>query len=192
METYNGQDVLFFETQEAWWDWLAKHYGQDEGVWLKFAKKASGITSINYALALEAALCFGWIDGQSKTIDETYYLQKFTPRRARSLWSRRNIGYVEDLIKAGRMQPSGFAQIEAAKQDGRWEAAYPSPSNMTVPDDFQAALEQNRKAKEFFATLSKTNTYAVLWRIATARKPETRQARITKLVEMLERGEKLH
>jgi uncharacterized protein YdeI (YjbR/CyaY-like superfamily) len=184
--------TLFFETADEWAEWLDKNHDKSNGVWLKFAKKASGIKSVDHATTLDPALCYGWIDGQSKSLDETFYLQKYTPRRTKSIWSKINIAKVEKLIAEGRMKPAGQAEIDRAKADGRWDQAYDSPSNMTVPEDFQKALEANPKAKEFFATLNKTNTYAVLWRIATAKKPETRTRRIEKLIDMLNRGEKLH
>ncbi|HKX24498.1 MAG TPA: YdeI/OmpD-associated family protein [Candidatus Saccharimonadales bacterium] len=192
METYKDLPVLFFENAEQWSAWLEQHHGEPAGVWLKFAKKDSGITSLNYAGALDEALCYGWIDGQAKTIDETYYMQKFTPRRAKSIWSKRNVGKIADLTKAGRMKPSGIAAVEAAKQDGRWDQAYDGSSNITVPPDFQAMLDSNPSAKEFYESLNKTNTYAILWRIQTAKKPETRQARMEKLLAMLLEGKKLH
>jgi len=162
------------------------------GVWLKFAKKASGISSVNYAQALDVALCYGWIDGQSRSLDDTYYLQKFTPRRPKSIWSKVNIAKVEALIAAGRMRPAGQAAIDAAKADGRWDQAYDSPSNTVAPDDLLAALDGHPKAKEFYATLNKTNTYAIIWRLQTAKKPETRANRLGKIITMLENGEKFH
>lgn len=192
METYKELPVLFFADQQQWERWLAEHYAEPSGAWLKFAKKDSGITSLSYDPALKIALCYGWIDGQTKGVDETYYLQKFTPRRSKSIWSKRNVGIVEQLIQEGKMQPSGQAAIDAAKADGRWDQAYDSSSNMTIPEDLQAALDANPKAKAFYETLNKTNTYAILWRVQTAKKPETRATRIEKLVAMLERGEKLH
>lgn len=186
------EQELFFADQVSWEKWLASHFDQPEGIWLRFAKKASGINSLNYDEALDVALCYGWIDGQGKSLDETYYKQKFTPRRAKSIWSKRNIGKVEELIKAGKMQSSGMAAIEAAKADGRWDQAYDSPKNATVPDDFQAVLDKHPKAKQFFEKLDKTNRYAVLWRIQTAKKAETRARRIEALTAMLENGEKIH
>lgn len=192
METLKDLPILFFADQQQWEQWLAEHYAEPSGVWLKFAKKDSGITSLSYDPALKIALCYGWIDGQTKGVDETYYLQKFTPRRSKSIWSKRNVGIVEQLIQEGKMQPSGQAAIDAAKADGRWDQAYDSSSNMTIPEDLQAALDANPKAKAFYETLNKTNTYAILWRVQTAKKPETRATRIEKLVAMLERGEKLH
>jgi uncharacterized protein YdeI (YjbR/CyaY-like superfamily) len=184
--------TLFFETPDEWESWLAQNYELEEGVLLKFAKKDSGITSLDYAGALDVALCYGWIDGQSRAIDETFYAQKFTPRRARSIWSKRNVGKVEELAKFGKMKAPGIAAVEAAKADGRWEQAYASSANAIVPPELQTALDANPAAKEFFETLNKTNRYAVIWRVATARKPETRAARITKLITMLENHEKLH
>ena len=183
--------ILFFETSETWEDWLHRN-GQSNGVWVKFAKKASGIPSLNYAQALEPALCYGWIDGQAKSIDDSYYMQKFTPRRPKSIWSKRNISIAERLIAEGKMRPAGQAAIDAAKADGRWSQAYDSPRNMVPPADFLEALEAHPKAKAFYATLNKTNTYAILWRIQTAKKPETRSARIEKLIAMLDKNEKLH
>jgi len=192
MEAYKDLPVLFFTDQPEWEQWLAEHFTEPNGVWLKFAKKGSGIVSLSYDPALNVALCYGWIDGQTKSLDETYYLQKFTPRRPKSTWSKRNVGIVEQLIKEGKMQPAGQAAIDAAKADGRWDLAYDSASNMTMPKDLQVALDANPKAKAFYETLNKTNNYSILWRIQTAKRPETRAARIEELVAMLERGEKPH
>lgn len=184
--------TLFFETSAEWESWLAQNYELEEGVLLKFAKKGSGIASLNYAGALDIALCYGWIDGQARTIDETFYAQKFTPRRPRSIWSKRNVGKVEELTKLGKMKASGIAAVEAAKADGRWGQAYASPANATVPPELQIALDANPTAKEFFESLNKTNRYAIIWRIATARKPETRAARLVKIITMLENKETFH
>jgi uncharacterized protein YdeI (YjbR/CyaY-like superfamily) len=184
--------TLAFKTQKAYETWLAKNHAKAPGVWIKLAKKGSGVKSITYAEAVEASLCYGWIDGQSKSIDDTAWLQKYTPRGRKSIWSKINIGKVEALIKAGRMQPAGLAAVEAAKKDGRWEAAYEPPSKAGVPPDLQAALDTNPKAKAFFATLNSTNRYAILFRTQTAKKPETRAKRIKQFVEMLEKGEKLY
>lgn len=186
------EQELFFKDQSEWEKWMAANYAQLQGVWLKFAKKASGISSVTYAEALDVALCYGWIDGQSKSLDDTFYIQKFTPRRAKSMWSKRNIGKAEEFVAAGKMKPAGFAAIEAAKADGRWQQAYDSPSNMQMPDDFKAELDKHPKAKAFFEKLDKSNRYAVLWRIQTAKKAETRKARIETLTAMLSRGEKIH
>ncbi len=184
--------TLAFKTQKAFETWLAKNHAKAPGVWLQLAKKDSGVKSITYAEAVEASLCYGWIDGQSKRIDDTAWLQKYTPRGRKSIWSKINIGKVEALIQAGRMQPAGLAAVEAAKKDDRWEAAYDSPSKAGVPPDLQAALDANPKAKTFFATLNSTNRYAILFRTQTAKKPETRAKRIKQFVEMLEKGEKLY
>ncbi|HSD55729.1 MAG TPA: YdeI/OmpD-associated family protein [Candidatus Saccharimonadales bacterium] len=191
-ETYKDASVIFFATQDQWEAWLEQHHADTPGVWLKFAKKGSGIPSLNHDLALQVALCFGWIDGQTKGIDETYYLQKFTKRRPKGTWSKRNIGFVEELIKSGKMRPSGQAEIDAAKADGRWALAYDSPTTMTMPSDFQAELDKHPAAKTFYEALNKTNTYAVLLRIQTAKKPETRAVRIQKIITMLEEGKTFH
>lgn len=184
--------TLFFETTAEWETWLANHYDLQEGVFLKFAKKDSGIPSLTYLPAVEVALCFGWIDGQARRLDDHFYLQKFTPRRPKSIWSQINVGKVEALTAAGRMQPSGLAAVEAAKADGRWQAAYASPTTIVVPADFAAALTKNPAAKEFFDSLNKTDRYAVLWRIETAPKPDTRARRIQKLIAMLSESKKFH
>lgn len=184
--------VLPFESKKKWADWLAKQHDKSTGVWLKLAKKDSGIPSVTYEEALDVALCYGWIDGQKKGFDDKYWLQKFTPRGPKSLWSKINTEKAERLIASGEMKPAGLKAIEAAKQDGRWGAAYSSQKNISVPEDWQAALDKNKKAKTFFATLNSANRYAILFRVTTAKKPETRARRIQQLVEMLGRGEKLH
>ena len=181
-----------FRTRAAWAKWLETHHGDEGGLWLKFAKKGTGVTTITYAEALEVALCYGWIDAQVKRLDETYYLQRFTPRRKRSKWSKINCAAATRLIEAGLMQPPGLAEVERAKADGRWEAAYDSPRNAVVPDDLERALRRNKKAREFFATLDSQNRYAILYRIQDAKRPETRARRITQFVELLARGEKPH
>ncbi len=192
METLSNLPIVLFKSASDWEQWLQANHTQPQGLWLKIAKKASGKASASYAEALDIALCYGWIDGQKASYDEQYFLQKFTPRRPKSLWSKVNVKKVAALIAAGRMKPAGLAAIEAAKQDGRWDLAYDSPSTSTVPPDFQAALDQNPRAKTFIATLNKTNVYAMLWRIQTAKKPETRQARIEKLISMLNDEQKLY
>lgn len=175
---------------EAWRAWLAEHVHEQTGVWLVLAKKGTTTpTSLTYAQALQEALCQGWIDGQAKTIDEATYRQRFTPRRARSLWSKRNVGYVAELIAAGRMQPNGYAEIERAKADGRWDAAYSGPASIEVPDDLAAALAAEPAAQARFDSLSAQNRYAVLFRVTTAARPETRARRIAQNVAMLARGE---
>ena len=184
--------VLLFENKKKWADWLEKQHDTSAGIWLKLAKKQSGISSVTYDEALDVALCYGWIDGQKKGLDDKYWLQKFTPRGPKSIWSKINTEKAETLIASGAMKPAGLKAVELAKQDGRWEAAYSSQKAMTVPEDFQIALNKNKKAREFFATLNSANRYAVLFRIQTAKKAETRARRIQQFVEMLERGEKLY
>jgi uncharacterized protein YdeI (YjbR/CyaY-like superfamily) len=184
--------ILSFKDQAAWHDWLAENYSLESGIWIRFYKKDSSVPTIRYAEALDEALCFGWIDGQAKKYDEQSYLQKFTPRRARSMWSKRNIEHVSRLTDEGRMQPAGLQQVEAAKIDGRWQQAYDSPSKMQIPADFYEALEANPKAKEFFEKLNKSNTYAIAWRLQTAKRPETRQRRLEAMIQMLADGKKFH
>lgn len=180
-----------FKTPAALEKWLAAN-ARAPGLWLKIAKKDSGITTVTYAEALDIALCHGWIDGQKKGFDAQYFLQRFTPRRPRGLWSKINIGHVERLEAAGRMRAGGLREVEAAKADGRWEAAYQSFSTMDVPPELASALQQNRKAQAFFDSLDKTNRYSFCWRVHTAKKPETRVARAARFVQMLARGEKIH
>ena len=180
--------VLAFRSARAWEAWLAKNHGRQEGIWLKFAKKDSGVASVHYPQALEVALCYGWIDGLVRRLDEKYYLQRFTPRRNRSRWSRVNCGKVEALIAAGRMKPPGLRQVEAARADGRWDASYDSPRDATPPD-LVAALRKNKAARAFFDTLSARNRFAILFRIHDAKRPATRQRRIGDFVERLARGE---
>lgn len=184
--------VQLFATQKDWETWLDANHASSPGLWLRLAKKGADLTSLSYAEALDVALCHGWIDGQKKGYDDASWLQKFTPRKPKSLWSKINREKVAALTAAGRMKPAGLAAVESAKKDGRWDAAYDSPGGATVPEDFQAALDQNPKAKAFYDTLEKRNTYAILWRIQTAKKPETRAKRIRDFVAMLERGEKIH
>ena len=181
-----------FKTAKSFETWLKKHHASSDGLWLLIAKKGADEPSVTYAQAVEIALCWGWIDGQKKGLDDQHFLQRFTPRRARSIWSKINVDKVAALIAAGRMQPAGQAQIDAAKADGRWQQAYDGARTSTVPDDLQAALDSEPTAKTFFATINATNRYAVLWRVQTAVKPETRAKRIAQLVEMLARGEVIH
>ena len=182
-----------FADAAAWERWLERH-PESAGVWLKIAKKDAGIPSVTYAEALDVALCHGWIDGQKKSFDTRFFLQRFTPRRARSTWSKINVAKIDVLVAAGRMRPAGLREVEAAKADGRWDAAYDGAKSMDVPPELAQtlALARHRKAKAFFDTLDKTNRYAVCWRVQTAVKPETRRARVEKLVAMLARGEKIH
>lgn len=181
-----------FATPRAFSDWLADHHASSRGIWIKIAKKASATASITYPEAVDVALAWGWIDGQKQRGDEASWLQKFTPRGAKSVWSKINREKALAMIEAGAMQPAGLAEVERAKHDGRWDAAYDPPSRATVPDDLQAALAQNAQAAAFFLTLDARNRYAVLWRVQTAKTAETRQKRIATLVAMLARGEKVH
>ncbi|MFL6605557.1 MAG: YdeI/OmpD-associated family protein [Steroidobacteraceae bacterium] len=181
-----------FTNQRSWETWLRKHHNTSDGVWLVVAKRGAEHPTVSYAEALETALCFGWIDGQKKALDAQGWLQRFTPRRARSIWSKINRAKALALIKQGRMQAAGLREVKRAQTDGRWADAYDSPSTATVPQDLQAALDTHVKAKAFFETLDATNRYAVLWRVQTAKKPETRAKRIAQFVEMLACHEKLH
>ena len=192
MKTPDPYPIVSFDNQESWEAWLEGFSAGSKGVWLKIAKMGTGISSVNYAEALESALCYGWIDGQKAALDETYWLQKFTPRGRKSGWSMINREKAEALIAAGRMKAAGLRQVELAKADGRWETAYASRRTMGVPEDLQVELDKHPAARAFFATLDSANRYAVLYRVTTAKKPQTRAARIAKLVEMLERSEKIH
>lgn len=184
--------LLPFENKNKWSVWLAKEHAKSPGVWLKLAKKGSGILSVTYEEALDVALCYGWIDGQKKGFDDQYWLQKFTPRGSKSIWSKVNTEKVQRLIANGEMKPAGLKAIDLAKQDGRWEAAYASQKNISIPEDFQSALDKNEKAKAFFATLKSAERYSFLFRIYNAKKAETRAKRIQQFLEMLERNEKIH
>ena len=193
MEADNKQakdkPVLFFEHREAWGLWLEENHRESAGLWLQLAKKTAGLASVNYADALEVALCYGWIDGQKQAHNEQFWLQKFTPRGARSPWSRINREKVLLLIERGEMRAAGLRDIERAQADGRWHAAYDSPGTATVPADFQLALEANPQALAFFATLKSSQRYAMLFRIQTVKKAETRARKIQQFTEMLARGE---
>lgn len=188
----DGKPILQLASPEEWEAWLDAEHASSDGVWLKFAKKGSGVTTVVYAEALDVALCYGWIDSQVMTFDERFYLQRFTPRRARSKWSKINVEKIEALTKSGRMKPAGLEQVELAKADGRWDASYPSPANMTEPADLEKALKASPKAAEFYATLNKSNRYAIIYQLEDAKKPETRERRLAKFIGMLERGEKLY
>ena len=181
-----------FKTAAAFRAWLEVNHGQCEGIWLRLFKKDSGQATVTYAEALDEALCFGWIDGQVKSLDELSWIQKFTPRRARSGWSKRNTEHVERLIRAGLMMPAGLLAVTAAKADGRWQTAYDSPKNARPPEDFLKALGKNKKAKAFFETLNRANVYAIVHRLQTAKKPETRARRMEMILARLGRGEKFH
>ena len=184
--------VLSFPDARRWRTWLARNHRAPEGVWLKLAKKGSAEVSVSYADALDEALCFGWIDGQKKSHDQDAFLQKFTPRRARSIWSKRNIEHCARLLAAGKMDPAGQAEIDRAKSDGRWAEAYDPPSRSEPPEDLRRALARNRPARKFFETLDRTNRYAILWRLQTAKRPETRARRLETFVQMLAEGRKIH
>jgi uncharacterized protein YdeI (YjbR/CyaY-like superfamily) len=184
--------VHAFGSRAEWAGWLEREHSSSAGVWLRIARKGGGAESVSYAEALDVALCYGWIDGRKDKLDDQAWLQRFTPRRARSRWSKRNRGLAEALIERGEMAPAGMREIERARADGRWDAAYDSHSTATVPADLIAALEHDRAAHEFFATLDSNNRYAILYRIQEARRPETRARRIAKYVAMLGAGEKIH
>lgn len=184
--------TLTCRNRKCWTNWLARHHASSPGVWLQIAKKDSGLVSISHAEALEVALCQGWIDGQRKSLDAQYFLQKFTPRRARSIWSKINRGKALALLAAGHMQAAGLAEIERAKADGRWDAAYDGQAKVTVPDDLAALLARQPGAKAFFETLDSRNRYAILFRLQTAKKQETRERRLLQFAGMLSRGEKIY
>lgn len=185
--------IKSFESSKQWKEWLAMNYAiSNNGIWLRIFKKDPCKAMITYDEALDEALCFGWIDGQKKAYDEKSWLQKFTPRRSKSIWSKRNKTRAVQLIEEKRMQPSGLKEIEAAKKDGRWDKAYDSPSQMNIPADFLAILKKDQQAYEFFKTLNKANTYAIAWRLETAKKPETREKRMQILLKMMKKRQKLH
>ena len=184
--------VLSFATASAWSEWLVIHHASSRGLWLKIAKKESGSTSLTYAEALEGALAWGWIDGQKATFNDVWWLQRFTPRTAKSLWSKINRAKAERLIAAGMMEAPGLADVECAKRDGRWERAYDGARTSSVPADLIAAFARNARARAFFETLDGTNRYAILYRVQTAKKPETRAERITRFVALCARHETIH
>ena len=192
MTSWKDDPRVYAETPAKFEAWLKKNHATSDGIWLAIAKKAGAAKSVSYVEAVEIALCWGWIDGQKQKLDDDHSLQRFTPRRPRSNWSKVNVDRIEALTKAKRMQPSGLAEVEKAKADGRWAKAYDSPSNMTVPDDLAAALKKNKQAAAFFETINASNRYAILWRIQDAKKPETRASRIEKFVAMLAEGKTLH
>ncbi|MEP6572801.1 MAG: YdeI/OmpD-associated family protein [Gemmatimonadota bacterium] len=181
-----------FTSSSAWESWLRKHHARSTGLRIKFAKKGSGVASVTHAEALDVALCYGWIDGQTARIDGVYWLQRFTPRGPRSKWSKVNCDKASALIEAGRMQPAGHAAIEAARADGRWEGAYESQRTIAIPPDLRRRLDASPRAAKFFAGLDSKNRYAILYRLHDAKKPETRLRRLDKFVAMLESGETLH
>ena len=183
---------LLFEDRETWFCWLRKNHATSSGVWLRIAKKGAIVRSVSYLQAVDAALCFGWIDGQKKRDDESYWLQRFTPRSEKSIWSKINREKAIRLIELGQMNAAGLREVERAKRDGRWDGAYDSPSGATIPADFQAVLNEIPRAKAFFATFDGRNRYAVLFRIQTAKKAETRAKRIKQFAEMLSQREKIY
>ena len=184
--------IIAFKSSKEWASWLAQNHTKSSGLWLRLFKKDSGVASVTYAEALDEALCYGWIDGQLDKYDEKSWLRKFTPRRPKSVWSKRNIAHIDRLTRAGKMKSAGRKEVEAAKADGRWKRAYDSPSAMQIPADFLKALSQDKKAKAFFATLNKANTYAIAWRLQTAKRPETRAKRLQAILAKLKKGEKFH
>jgi uncharacterized protein YdeI (YjbR/CyaY-like superfamily) len=183
------EPIVFCASREDWRAWLHDHHADDDGVWLKIAKKGSGIDSVSHPEALDVAICFGWIDAVRHPHDSDYFLQRFTPRRPRSKWSQRNRDKATALMEAGEMHAAGLAEVERAKADGRWDAAYAPQSSAAVPDDLQAALDANPAAAATFATLKSQNRYAILYRLSDAKRPETRARRLEQFVAMLERGE---
>ncbi len=180
---------LAFPSRADWAAWLEEHHGDPDGVWLKLAKKGSGVDTVSYGEAVEVALCYGWIDGQVRRLDERFYLQRFTPRRKRSVWSKVNREKALQLIERGEMKPSGLAEVERAQEDGRWDRPYEPPSKVTVHDELRRALDESPKAAELFEKLDSQNRYAILYAVHGAKRPETRARRIAKFVGMLERGE---
>ena len=184
--------TIYFESEEDWEKWLAENHSASGGVWIKFAKKDSGIDSVSYQQALDIALCYGWIDGQKASFDDAFWLQRFTRRGPKSKWSKINCKKATELIASGKMKASGLKEIELARQDGRWEKAYESQSKIAVPDDLQKKLAENPRAREFFADLDSRNRYAILYRIHDAKKPETRLRRIEKFITMLNEGKKIY
>jgi uncharacterized protein YdeI (YjbR/CyaY-like superfamily) len=192
MTDLNTIPTIEFKTPESFECWLENQAENTVGIWMKIFKKDSGIKTISYAEALDVALCFGWIDGQKKSFDDQAWLQKFTPRRAKSIWSKVNVGHVERLTNEGRMKPAGLKEVEKAKADGRWEKAYDSHSKMTIPDDFLIELRKNKEAEAFFKSLNKTNLFAIGFRLQTAKKQETRDKRMKEVIEKLSKGEKFH
>jgi uncharacterized protein YdeI (YjbR/CyaY-like superfamily) len=192
MKSARKREILFFRSAAEFRKWLAANHRQAEGIWLRIAKKDSAEPSVTYAGALDEALCFGWIDGQKRPHDDSSWLQGFSRRRPQSGWSKINTKHAERLVAKRRMKPAGQAEIDAAKRDGRWTAAYDSPSNATFPEDFLAALRRDNKAKAFFESLNKANLYAIAYRLQTAKKPETRQKRMEMILAMLADGKAFH
>jgi len=184
--------IVAFKDAAKWRRWLDGNHDKTDGVWLRIYKKASTTPTVSYSEALDEALCYGWIDGQKRGYDEESFLQKFTPRRTKSMWSKRNIEHIQRLTEQGLMMPAGIAEVERAKEDGRWAAAYDTPSDMAVPSDFLVELKKHPVAEKFFGTLSKANTYAIAWRLQTAKTEETRKRRQDKIIALLNAEQKLH
>jgi uncharacterized protein YdeI (YjbR/CyaY-like superfamily) len=187
-----GLPIVSFPSQHAWEAWLDAHHLTSKGVWLKIAKKGTGIDTVTYAEALDSALCYGWIDGRKESLDDAFWLQRFTPRGARSKWSKVNRTKALALMREGRMKPAGRAAVEQAQRDGRWDQAYDAQRTASVPEDLQRELDTNPAAAAFFAALDSRNRYAILYRLQDAKKPETRARRIGQYVAMLSRHEKLY
>jgi uncharacterized protein YdeI (YjbR/CyaY-like superfamily) len=192
MEEHSGLPVIPFADADAWERWLTEHHESAAGLWLKFAKKDTRIASVTYAQAVEVALCFGWIDSQKAGFDQRWWLQRFTPRRPRSRWSQANRETVQALQREGRMRPAGALQVELAKTDGRWEAAYAGQARMQVPEDLRRELDRDPAARRFFDSLESHNRYSILYHVHDAKRPETRARRIARFMEMLRAGEKPH
>ena len=192
MSAGDDLDVLAFPSPADWHAWLEEHHAASPGLWVKIAKKGSGIDSVRYPQVLESALCFGWIDGRRRALDEHHFLQRFTPRRSRSRWSQINRDTAERLIAEGRMKPAGLAEVQRARDDGRWDAAYAGQKSMGIPEDLQRELDARPQAAEFFAGLTSQNRYAILYRLHDAKKQETRARRLATFVAMLEAGETMH
>lgn len=184
--------IIPFSSREEFALWLEDNHSLETGIWIKFFKKNSGVPTVTYDEALLEALCYGWIDGHVKKFDENAYIQKFTPRRRKSAWSKRNADFVRQLELEGKMKPSGLKQVEAAKADGRWETAYDSPSKMSIPADFMKRLRKDKKALAFFKTLNKANNYSIGYRLQTAKTPEAREKRMLAILEMMSKQEKFH
>ncbi len=190
--TKDGLPMLAFNSIQEWEEWLDQYHSESKGLWLRIYKKASRVESIDYAQALEVALCYGWIDSQKGSLDSQSWLQRFTPRRANSVWSKVNTKHIERLLKEGRMKPAGLQEVEKAKKDGRWDRAYSSPGNFVVPADLLQELDKRPQAKRFFETLNKKNVYAITQRLEWVKRPATRVRRMQEILAMLERGDKLY
>jgi uncharacterized protein YdeI (YjbR/CyaY-like superfamily) len=184
--------TIEFESASQWDNWLAKNHSKSNGIWIRLFKKASGVSSVSVSDAVDVALCYGWITGQSRPYDEKSWLDQFVPRRPKSIWSKINTKRAEMLIKQGRMKPAGLKQVEEARRDGRWDRAYSPPSTAKLPQDFIKALRKNKQAEKFFKTLNRANTYSVVFRLETAKNEEQRKMKIKKMIKMFERGEKFH